>query len=538
MAGGFRYNRQPTCEPNSRGAQRGNSLFHSFQEFNVGARQQVYFANPPGVRNILTRVTGHTVSRILGTLGVNGSANLFLLNPHGIVLGRNAQLNLAGSFLATTADRFVFPDKVTFGSVHPEAPPLFSVNVPIGLQYGEQPGAITSRAHLSIYPGQSLILAGGTLDLTNSLLEVYYPIGGRIELGSSGSSGTVGLTYQDDLLSLSFPTDLERADVSLDHSRLDARAENGGNIAITGRSLSISGGSELLAGIPAGFGFKGSQAGDITLDATEAVRVDQASSIANLVAAATDFVPAAIGNAGNIHISTGSLSVLNRAVLSSSTLGRGNAGSIIINARDRVEFDQNAVFSNTGEISPSGQVIRASGRGGDIRISTGSLSLRKGAFLTSSTLGRGNAGSIIINAHRVELSDLSSAFSNTGDISPDGQVIQASGRGGDIRISTGSLSLRNGAQLYASTDGNGNAGNVMINARDRVEFDQQSAAFSRVGGLSANGAVVRASGRGGDVRITTGSLFVHNGSQLDASTNGSGNAGSVMIDARDRVEFG
>ncbi|EGJ31506.1 MULTISPECIES: filamentous hemagglutinin N-terminal domain-containing protein [Moorena] len=76
------------------GAIRDSNLFHSLIEFNVGNGQRVYFANPDGITNILTRVTGSTLSQILGTLGVNGSANLFLLNPNGIAFGSNARLEV------------------------------------------------------------------------------------------------------------------------------------------------------------------------------------------------------------------------------------------------------------------------------------------------------------------------------------------------------------------------------------------------------------------------------------------------------------
>lgn len=74
------------------GAIRGANLFHSFQEFNVGELQRVYFANPTGISNILTRVTGSNVSNILGTLGVDGGANLFFINPNGILFGNNSRL--------------------------------------------------------------------------------------------------------------------------------------------------------------------------------------------------------------------------------------------------------------------------------------------------------------------------------------------------------------------------------------------------------------------------------------------------------------
>jgi len=86
------------------GAIRGSNLFHSFQEFNVLEGQQVYFTNPDGITSILSRITGGNPSNIFGTLGVDGTANLFLLNPNGIVFGENAALAIEGSFYASTAE--------------------------------------------------------------------------------------------------------------------------------------------------------------------------------------------------------------------------------------------------------------------------------------------------------------------------------------------------------------------------------------------------------------------------------------------------
>ncbi|NEP54878.1 MAG: filamentous hemagglutinin N-terminal domain-containing protein, partial [Moorea sp. SIO3C2] len=86
------------------GAIRDSNLFHSFSDFNVAEFGRVYFANPAGVANILSRVTGGNVSNILGTLGVLGNANLFLINPNGIVFGPNSRLDVGGSFFGSTAD--------------------------------------------------------------------------------------------------------------------------------------------------------------------------------------------------------------------------------------------------------------------------------------------------------------------------------------------------------------------------------------------------------------------------------------------------
>jgi len=150
------------------GAVRGANLFHSFSEFNVRNGQRVYFANPAGIDNILSRVTGTNPSKILGTLGVNGGANLFLLNPQGIVFGPNAKLDIAGSFVASTANRLVFENGSMFSATNPQAPPLLTINVTPGLQYGSnQPGAITNAGNLSV--GQNLTLAAGNLDLQGQL---------------------------------------------------------------------------------------------------------------------------------------------------------------------------------------------------------------------------------------------------------------------------------------------------------------------------------------------------------------------------------
>ncbi|MEQ8996872.1 MAG: filamentous hemagglutinin N-terminal domain-containing protein [Coleofasciculus sp. B1-GNL1-01] len=150
------------------GAARGVNLFHSFTEFNVEELQRVYFANPAGIETILSRVTGANPSNILGTLGVDGAANLFLLNPHGILFGSNAQLDVEGSFVATTAHSIGFEDGSSFSAANPEDSSLLTVSVPLGLQYGaNQSGEIANAGNLAV--GQDLTLSAGNLDLQGQL---------------------------------------------------------------------------------------------------------------------------------------------------------------------------------------------------------------------------------------------------------------------------------------------------------------------------------------------------------------------------------
>lgn len=301
------------------GTRNGGNLFHSFQDFNVRAGQQVRFANPAGVETILSRVTGTAPSNILGILGVNGPANLFLLNPNGIVFGSNARLDIRGAFLSTTADQFVFENGETFSATNP-AVPLLTMNVPIGLQFGARtPGSIVNRGSLVVDSGQSLVLLGGELTLDQGGLFVAYPAGGRVELGAV-AAGTVGLESTGTMFSLNFPANILRADVRfINRAVVRVVANDSGSIAIHARNLDILDGSLLQAGIGANQGTADSQAGDITLNASGIIQMGQSSQVINAV------YPGATGNSGAIRIVTGSLLLTDGAQLNANAFGQGKA---------------------------------------------------------------------------------------------------------------------------------------------------------------------------------------------------------------------
>jgi filamentous hemagglutinin family protein len=492
------------------GATRGANLFHSFSDFNVGEGRGTYFANPIGIENILTRVTGGNSSNILGKLGVLGGANLFLLNPNGILFGANSSLDIQGSFLASTASSFTFPDGSEFRATNPQVPPLLTISVPLGLQYGSNPGSVQVQgSNLQVNPGRTLALVGGNVSMDGGQLQAS---GGRIELGGVAGEGTVGLSIDGSNIGLSFPISdgVPLSNVSLDNStlvRVDAGGD--GNIAINAQNLRMAGESRLQAGA-SWLVSSNSNPGDIEINATEAINLSEGSLIENLV------FTGAMGKGGDINITAGSLAVTNGAKLEANTCGNGDAGNLNIIVRDRVSFE--GMGSNAESLVAS----TAEGQAGQINITARSVSVSGGATIVANTFGRGNAGNVTISA--------TDAVSLEGSSTGIGSQVLAGavGDGGSIDITTATMSVSGGATIVANTSGQGNAGDVTIRATDAVSLEGSS---TGIGSQVLAGAV----GDGGSIDITTATMSASGGATIVANTFGRGNAGNVTISATDAV---
>ncbi len=511
------------------GTTAGSNLFHSFREFSVPTGAEAFFNNAANIQNIFSRVTGGNLSNIDGLIRANGTANLFLLNPNGIIFGSNARLNIGGSFLATTASSFRFADGTEFSANNPQNSPLLTISVPIGLQYGSKSGEIrveglgqnfaatgaitkfpSSLNPLEVKAGNTLTFVGGNVIIDGGILQAE---GGRIELGGLVGEGTVNINSDR---SLSFPDGVARGDVFIiNQAGINAIAAKGGSIAITAKNIDIQD-SLLMTGIAQGLGSTGSMAGDLTLNATETINI-ASSSIRDVVGVN------GIGNSGDINIQTGSLSVTDGSVLVASTVGKGDAGDINILARDTVSFK--------GTDAASLVLGVATGKGGNINITTGSLFVTDGGQINASTSGKGDAGNVTIVARdRVSFDGAFQDFSS-GTNSIVGS--KAQGNGGKITISTGTLSLTNGAILAVDTNGKGNAGTISITARDTVTVDGFGMINSEIRSILGATAI----GKGGNINITASSVSVTGGGQLLAETRGKGDAGSITIAASDRVAF-
>ncbi|NQE36053.1 filamentous hemagglutinin N-terminal domain-containing protein [Microcoleus asticus] len=575
------------------GATRGVNLFHSLREFNIRQGRGAYFDNPSGITNIFTRVTGPNSSNILGTLGVLGNGNLFLINPKGIVFDSNARLDLRGSFLASSADSVVFENGAKFSSSNPQSIPLLNVNIPIGLNFRENPGKIINNSAapaltlpqlppaipqifnnmgLGVGPGQTLALVGGELELNQGTLTAST---GQILLGSIASPGMVGLGATPFGLSLNYDKISNFGNIEITKgSLINTSGLGGGQVDIRGGNVNLNGGriyaltlgnidgrgidinaqnflaqggaqiSTLTAGSGAG--------GAIDIRATDSVEtiglgLETYRVFGGRYVVSGSFKPfdpqivlisgtAGMGNAGNITIDTGKLLIENGTALTSTTLGAGNAGNISIRA---------GIFDLVASGINSGTLLGSTGRGGNITFEGERLTVRDNSAFISVTRARGSSGNINIKAtESVEVlrtpagSPVANLIGSTanglngeaGDINIDTKRLIIS-EGGGIGLSSGSVV---GNQPLNTTGGRG--GTLTVRASESVTIEGISEVLANGSrNPSFISADANAANRGGSINISTPLLTLRGGGVISTASLGKGDAGSITIDAG-RVE--
>ena len=521
------------------GAIRGHNLFHSFSEFNVSEGQGVYFNNPQGITNIFSRVTGNNSSSILGKLGVLGNANLFLMNPNGIIFGPHASLDLGGSFVATTANAIQFNEQGVFSASSPETPPLLTVNPSAFIFNRLRPNSISLNSSrevageridifsetglsdtfgLQVPDGHSLILLGGDVTLTDSHLNA---LEGRVELGSVAETGTIGLTVENNTLSLNFPNNLALGDVSLAKgSRVYTGGDRSGDIQITANNIRLTGGSVLSSET-----FGSQLGGNLALTAKDTIEIIEGAPIEN-PSPNVSTISYGSGNAANITFNTKKLIVNEGAQISTGSIGKGLGGELNINALESVELigtSADGTRTGSGLTSFAG----AEGKGGLINIKTKDLILRNGGFITTQSFGSsennetgniasGAGGDVIVNASNsvtiFEGDEITAETSGTGNA-------------GNITINTGVLTIQKAGTITVASayeyEAEGDSGNLTINASKAVNLSGKD---SR---LEATGTLL---GKAGNLTIKTGQMNVTNGAQVTVN-NLEGQAGNLTIEA-------
>ncbi|MEQ9622311.1 beta strand repeat-containing protein [Coleofasciculus chthonoplastes] len=460
------------------GAIREANLFHSFLEFNIKEGQRVYFANPVGIETIFSRVTGNNPSAILGTLGVNGKANLFFLNPNGIIFGENAQLDIQGSFVASTANSVVFEDGSSFSATNSEDSSLLTISVPLGLQYG-QPAAVVNAGNLAVGEGENLTLVGGTVvnsgqlsapGGTISLADV--PSQGLIHLDLTGQVSSVDLPFNNDtnpvlssasgLATLLENAGLTEADIPIDFNlgtvailgSVDASNPlgSGGEINVTGNRI------QLLNGVINSGGVTG---GEINLTSTFLENRGQ--------------IQADGERGGSVTINV--TNFLDTGVLS-ATGNAGDGGTIQVDYQGTVIQTATALTSVTG-----------SEKAGRIRFQGGQVFTTSGNLQAQGELG----GEIQLFGERLQL--LGTGVNASGNQGGGEILVGGDYQGNTVGAENADYTLVNhGTWLQADGLRVGNGGKVIVWADGETDFYGNLTA--RGGALAGNGGVLEVSGKG------------------------------------------
>ncbi|MEH1937965.1 MAG: filamentous hemagglutinin N-terminal domain-containing protein [Nostoc sp.] len=453
------------------GAIHGTNLFHSFEQFSVLTRNTAYFNNAANIDNVIARITGKSISNIDGTLRANGTANLFLINPNGIIFGPNASLNIGGSLVASTASSLNFADGTKFSATDPQTTPLLTVSVPVGLQFGATPGTIRNQSQaspggaingleapvgLQVQPDKTLALVGGDLVLEGGNLTAK---GGRIELGSVALNSLVKMKQTDQGWDLGYESVNNFQDIQLISrtgipSYVDVSGEGGGNVLVQGRDVLLTGSSEILAN-----SLNGQLAANLTVTASDTVKLigGEPLTVGTLGG----------GGAGNLTINARKLIVSNGAQVLLDTSVSNSVGQLTVNASDSVELIGGVSFTTPSSLNIS--------------------FLPSGLF--SATYDVGNAGNITINTPRLSIREGAQVSTESSRLLllPENQSIAAMGQAGNLTVNASSILLEKGTLTSNSDSGLG--GNIMLQVRDLLLMRHNSQISTNAGGDKTGGNI-------------------------------------------------
>jgi filamentous hemagglutinin family protein len=464
----------------------GLNQFHQLEQFGAASGQTINFQDAAGVQHVITMVKGGQASFINGTLALPGSnANLYFINPAGIVFGANARLDLPGNLNFSTANKVYFGNQVldVFGNSNYSS----ALGAPTHFQFDAfQPSAVINHANLTTAPDKDLTILAGTFISTEPITSP----GGNVTIATVPSQHTVYLKNPNGILDLAVrqtpATAISNGGINIPTTSLPELLTGGQiptatQVRVTPEGISLVGDRPVNPGdvmIQEKVSTSNVTSGNITIQSQgnffagplETIAEGQAGNInirssGTLTSEALRTRSLTNGNSGNIWSYSAGDATYN--TLNSSVRRAGNAGAINLSSEGNIYLAKNIdartpngnggnvtiVANGSIEQKTSGSILPPSiqtsvnrGNGGNIAIASKIGDIRLGALFTDVSLA-GNAGQITLTAPN-------------GNIHTDILVTFApSGQPGDIRFFAGkmatleSLALRRYFQTFCGSAG-------------------------------------------------------------------------------------
>ncbi|MCP4700117.1 MAG: CHAT domain-containing protein [Gammaproteobacteria bacterium] len=508
------------------GTQQGANLFHSFHAFNLANGENAIFSGPATVEWIISRVTGGMPSHINGGIhAVIPDAEMYFLNPAGVLFGPNAYLDVPGGFHVSSAAYLRLADGGIVQALTPENSTL-SIAPPAAFGFSEGTGGaiVVDGAKLQAPSGHKLSLISPDIRLQGGELRAE---DGAVYLGGAS------LERKPDRF-------LTNYQFFSSGAHIDTSGQHGGTAVIQSGKVLFEN-SSLYADT---YGDGGG--GGVHIQAAESLMLTKGSRI-------TAGAVAGRGNAGPIHLDAPRIVIKGLSQVAGSSESAGNAAAITVEAAKSLEITGRGRLPGRRFITNSGILantsVFSSGDGGAIHVRTPELRLEEGGVIRADSHGVGRAGSIEIKAGNVELRnggkiDLSTAHPGTGGdagrlalavenrlivsglVAPGIPSAIVSNTAGDsagnlLEISARRLEITDNGTMQAGTRGREQAGRIVLRTEELV-LDR---AFIT--------AETRGPGWGGNLEINAEKFSVRH-SRITAEAGLSG-GGDITVNAGEGV---
>jgi filamentous hemagglutinin family protein len=542
------------------GQLEGRNLFHSFREFNLQQHESATFSGPHTINTIISRVTGGKPSQIDGLLrSTIPEADLYFMNPHGILFGKHARLDVQGSFHATTADVLRLQDGGQFNALTPQNSLLTVAPVEAFGFLKKTPASITIEdSRFFVYPDKTLSLIGGNLNIEASQyhkeiiqlekLPQLFAESGRINLISIASPGEVIPGESD----IKFSSDIQGGQIRMHNASISVDGQAGGDIFIRAERF------ELIDTIMGGNTFGEENGGKIdisgetlVLQGTEHFSIIYAQSFGT-------------GRANDINLQLNQLSLEGNVQIANMTYGAGKGGETQIrvtgnmNLSKPFETDLEAdigIFNLSENIGDAGNInIQAgkinvdegrmiangtlgSGKGGDITIQADQIMLNNGGQIFNRTLGAGDAGRITIKVTDTLTAIGEDRYGNESGIlgqAGDGELID-SGKAAKISVEARQIKLIEGGEINSDTYTSADGGSIQLKVTETLTLSKQAPSGSPSDISASTLSLEDNAGNAGRIEIEANQILLLDGGAIYNATLGPGNSGAILLNVKEQL---